>query len=61
MKIQIRDGEVLERDSGGNLRDILIEHDKTLLREFIAARASDSSRIDFHTELAADAEVELMA
>jgi len=61
LKIQIRDGEVLERDSGGNLRDILIEHDKTLLREFIAARSSDSSRIDFHTELAADADVELMA
>ena len=61
MKIQIRDGEVLERDGGGNLREILIEHDKTLLREFIAARGKDSSRIDFHTELAADVEVDLMA
>ena len=61
MKIQIRDGEVLEHDGAGTLRDILIEHDKKMLREFIAARDKDSSRIDFHTELPADAEVELMA
>ncbi|MFP6647728.1 MAG: threonine--tRNA ligase [Candidatus Latescibacterota bacterium] len=61
MKIQVRDGEVLEHKGAGNLRDVLIEHDKTLLREFIAARGSDASRIDFHTELGADAEVELMA
>lgn len=60
MKIQVREGVVLEHDGGGNLRDILIEHDKKLLREFIAARGSDASRIDFHTELGADAEVELM-
>jgi threonyl-tRNA synthetase len=52
---------VLEHEGGGNLRDILIEHDKTMLREFIAARSSEESRIDFHTELGADAEVELMA
>jgi threonyl-tRNA synthetase len=61
VKIQIREGEVLERDSGGNLRDILIEHDKKLLKEFIAARGPDKNRIDFHTELDAGAEVELMA
>ena len=61
MKIQVREGVVLVHDGGGNLRDILIEHDKKLLREFIAARGSDASRIDFHTELGADAEVELMA
>jgi threonyl-tRNA synthetase len=61
VKILLREGEVLEHDGGGNLRDILIEHDKKLLREFIAARGSDASRIDFHTELGADAEVELMA
>ncbi|HJP30938.1 MAG TPA: threonine--tRNA ligase [Candidatus Latescibacteria bacterium] len=61
MRIQIREGEVLEHEGGGNLRDILIEHDKTMLREFIAARSSEESRIDFHTELGADAEVELMA
>ncbi|MBQ38756.1 MAG: threonine--tRNA ligase [Gemmatimonadaceae bacterium] len=57
----MREGEVLEHEGGGNLRDILIEHDKTMLREFIAARSSEESRIDFHTELGADAEVELMA
>ena len=51
MKIQVREGVVLEHDGGGNLRDILIEHDKKLLREFIAARGSDASRVDFHTEL----------
>ena len=61
MKIQVREGEVFEHDGGGNLRDILIEHDKKLLREFIAARSSEESRIDFHTELDADAQVELMA
>ena len=52
---------MLEHEGGGNLRDILIEHDKTMLREFIAARSSEESRIDFHSELGADAEVELMA
>ncbi len=61
MKIQIREGEVLDYEGGGNLRDILIEHDKKLLREFIAATDADKSHIDFHTELGADAEVALMA
>lgn len=59
MKIQLGDGQVLEHDGAGTLREILIEHDKKLLREYVAARANDE-RVDFHTQLAADASVDLI-
>ena len=38
MKIQIREGEVLERAEGGRLKEILLEQDKKLLRQFVGAR-----------------------
>jgi threonyl-tRNA synthetase len=60
MRIQIRDDEVLEHDGGGNLKQILLDHDKKLLREFVAARRGED-QVDFHTELGADAEVELIS
>ena len=40
--------------------DYLVEQNKALLKEFIAARLSDV-RIDFHTQLEADARVELIS
>lgn len=60
MKIHYGDGQVLEHDGAGTLREVLIEHDKKMLREFVAARHGDG-RIDFHTALPADAEIELIA
>ena len=59
MIIKLRDGQVLEHEGEATLKDILVEKDKKLLREYIGARL-DEERIDFHRELPADAEVELI-
>jgi threonyl-tRNA synthetase len=60
VKISIRAGEVLEHDGSATLKEVLIEHDKSLLKEFIVARGADDEHIDFHTTLPEDAEVELI-
>ena len=60
MRIRIREQEVLEHEGGGNLKEILLEHDRKLLREFVAARRGEEW-VDFHTELEASDEVELVA
>ena len=59
MRIQIREQEVLEHEGGGRLKEILLEHDRKLLREFVAARRAEEW-VDFHTELEASAEVQLV-
>ena len=59
MRIRIREQEVLEHEGGGNLKEILLEHDRKLLREFVAARRGEEW-VDFHTELEAPDEVELV-
>ena len=59
MRIQIREQEVLEHEGGGNLKQILLDHDRKLLREFVAARRGEEW-VDFHTELRASDEVELV-
>ncbi|MBT7859825.1 MAG: threonine--tRNA ligase [Gemmatimonadetes bacterium] len=56
----MRAGEVLEHDGSATLKEVLIEHDKSLLKEFIVARGADDEHIDFHTTLPEDAEVELI-
>jgi len=60
MKIAIPQGEGLEYDGGGSLKEALIALDKSLLKQYLAARLGDEV-VDFHTELPADAEVELIA
>ena len=60
MNIMVPDGRDIEYAGGGRLKDILVEQNKALLKEFIAARLSDV-RIDFHTQLEADARVELIS
>ncbi len=60
MLIRVPAGEVIEHEGGGALKDILVERDKGLLKEYIAAKMG-GERVDFHTQLAADAEVELIA
>ncbi len=59
MRIRIREQEVLEHEGGGNLKEILLGHDRKLLREFVAARR-DGEWVDFHTPLDPSAEVELV-
>ena len=59
MKLIKRDGEALEFDGGGALKEIVISLDKSLLKEYIGARC-DGERVDFHTELPDDSEVELI-
>ena len=59
MRIQIHEEQVLEHEGGGNLKEILLGHDRKLLREFVAARRGEEW-VDFHTELEASAEVELV-
>ena len=60
MHITVPGGQDIEYAGEGRLKDILVEQNKALLKEFIAARLGDM-RIDFHTQLEADARVELIS
>ena len=60
MQITVPGGQDIEYAGEGRLKDILVEQNKALLKEFIAARLGDM-RIDFHTQLEADARVELIS
>ena len=63
MKIEIAEGEVLEYAGSGTLKEALLSVDKSLLKTYIAARmrqGEGDERIDFHRELEAEAEVELI-
>ena len=60
MNIIVPGGQDIEYAGEGRLKDILVEQNKALLKEFIAARLGDV-RIDFHTQLEADARVELIS
>lgn len=59
MKIKGREGIVIEHEGAGCLKDILISVDKKLLRKYIGAK-SNEERIDFHTEIPSNAELELI-
>ncbi len=60
MLINVPEGQDIQCDGGGTLKEILADRDKNLLKEYIAARV-DGARVDFHTPLADDAQVELIA
>ena len=59
MLIKIPQGQDIEYPGEGTLKEILVQEDKTLLKQYIAARAGDE-HIDFHTPLDSEAEVELI-
>ena len=59
MKINLQDGQSIEHEGEGMLKEILVEKDKALLKTYIGARLS-GERVDFHTLLPADVEVELI-
>ena len=59
MLIKVPQGQTIEYPGEGTLKEILVQEDKTLLKQYIAARAGDE-HIDFHTRLGSEAEVELI-
>jgi threonyl-tRNA synthetase len=59
MKVRLPDGQVLEQGGGVTLKEVLLAHDKGLLKTIIGARSGDQ-RLDLHTAVHAGAEVELI-
>ena len=59
MLIKVPQGQDIEYLGEGTLKEILVQENKELLKQYIAARAGDE-RIDFHTQLTSETEVELI-
>lgn len=59
MLIKAPQGQDIEYPGEGTLKEILVQENKELLKQYIAARVGDE-RIDFHTQLTSEAEVELI-
>ena len=59
MLIKVPQGQAIEYPGEGTLKEILVQEDKALLKQYIAARAGDE-RVDFHTRLGSEAEIELI-
>lgn len=59
MLIKVPQGQAIEYPGEGTLKDILVQENKGLLKQYIAARAGDEC-VDFHTRLGRQAEVELI-
>ena len=60
MFIKFAKGQEIEHQGSATIKEVLIENDKSLLKEYIGADLN-GERIDFHQELATDAVVELIA
>ena len=59
MLIKVPQGQAIEYPGEGTLKGILAQENKELLKQYIAARTGDE-RVDFHTQLGSEAEVELI-
>ena len=59
MLIKVPQGHAIEYPGEGTLKEILARENKALLKQYIAVRSGDE-RVDFHTRLGAEAEVELL-
>jgi len=59
MLIRVPNGEDIEYKGGGKLKDIIVKLDKTMFKNFIAAK-SGNELIDFHVDLDDDADVDLL-
>ena len=59
MLIKVPQGQAIEYPGEGTLKEILAQENKALLKQYIAARTGDE-RVDFHTQLGSEAEVELI-
>ena len=60
MLIKVPQGQAIEYPGEGTLKEILAQENKELLKQYIAARTGDE-RVDFHTPLGSEAEVELIS
>ena len=59
MLIKVPQGQAIEYLGEGTLKEILVQENKELLKQYIAARTGDE-HVDFHTQLTSEAEVELI-
>ena len=59
MLIKVPQGQDIEYPGEGTLKEILVQENKELLKQYIAARTGDE-HVDFHTQLTGEAEVELI-
>ena len=59
MLIKVPQGQAIEYPGEGTLKEILVQENKELLKQYIAARTGDE-HVDFHTQLTSEAEVELI-
>ena len=59
MLIKVPQGQDIEYPGEGTLKEILVQENKELLKQYIAARAGDE-HVDFHTQLTSETEVELI-
>ncbi|MEE3235038.1 MAG: threonine--tRNA ligase, partial [Candidatus Latescibacterota bacterium] len=60
MLIRLPNGEDIEYTGGGKLKDIIVKLDKTMFKNFIAAK-SGNELIDFHVDLDDNADVDLLS
>jgi threonyl-tRNA synthetase len=60
MLIRVPNGEDIEYKGGGKLKDIIVKLDKTMFKNFIAAK-SGNELIDFHVDLDDNADVDLLS
>jgi len=60
MLIRLPNGEDIEYKGGGKLKDIIVKLDKTMFKNFIAAK-SGNELIDFHVDLDDNADVDLLS
>ncbi len=60
MLIRVPNGEDINYTGGGKLKDIILKLDKSLLKNFIAAKSGDLI-VDFHVDLDGNTEVDLLS
>ena len=60
MLIRVPNGEDIDYTGGGKLKDIILKLDKSLLKNFIAAKSGDLI-VDFHVDLDGNTEVDLLS
>ncbi len=60
MLIRVPNGEDIDYTGGGKLKDIIVKSDKSLFKNFIAAKSGDVL-VDFHVDLDGNTEVDLLS
>ncbi|NKB72208.1 MAG: threonine--tRNA ligase [Candidatus Latescibacteria bacterium] len=60
MIVELAEGQQIEHEGSALLKDVLLGHDKKLLRQYIGARMGEE-RVDFLTQVPADAHLQLIS